>query len=159
MVDPKTAHEAPAFSGSALVTLDVKRARFSLTAGVLDLIGWQDLPEGSILISVFVTEGHQQVYRDGPFVQELIRVGEERIRKKATNPTMLTVGLQSLADQFRPIRFEKKESRVIVGDEVVSALVGIVDEEAKPKLYVQVGDRCIDVMAHELRMRRLADLG
>lgn len=140
---------------TAVASLEVRKRRFILAEDVRRGAQWDKLAEDEEIVAEFVAPGHLRLHRK-PDIQPAMLSAERRIKERMSDPAEQEVALQTLRDRYHSADFVPSDRyRIELREESVLAFLGDKDHPQSVKIFLQVGEKAIDLLTHEVRMERL----
>lgn len=140
---------------TAIASLEVRKRRFILVEEVRRAAKWGASAEDEEIVAEFVAPGHLRLHRK-PDVGPAMQRAERGIGRRLADSREQEVALQTLRDKYQPAEFIPSDGyRIELREESVLAFLGDKEHPQSVKIFLQVGEKAIDIMTHEVRMERL----
>jgi hypothetical protein len=140
---------------TAIASLEVRKRRFILAEGVRRGAQWDKSAQDEEIVAEFVAPGHLRLHKKSD-IRPVMLSAERRIKERISDPAEQEVARQALRDRYQSADFAPSDRyRVELREESVLALLGERDYPQSVKIFLQVGEKAIDLMTHEVRIARL----
>ena len=144
---------------TAIASLEIRKRRFILAEDVRRAAGWDKPGEDEQIVAEFVAPGHLRLHRKAD-ASRTIESAERRIKQRTPDPLEQEVALQVLMDRYQVAEFAPSDRyRIELREESVLAFLGDKEYPQSVKIFLQVGEKAIDLLTHDARMERLKQSG
>lgn len=135
-------------------SLETAKARFILVEEVRDAAGW-DMSHETSVVALYVQPGHFRLLQ---MVDAQTSMSNEQavVRKRHKNPQVQEAALQTIRDRYQQAWFQPKDGhRVELREETMLSFLGGGPYATSLSIFLQVGEKAIDVMTLAVRQTRL----